>query len=832
MVRQEIQKGLFRIAAIDSSFRAFRSLAYTDYGISYSSYLLEAGDKEIVLGTVPKEYIDEWLTLVGRPDYLVLFGTPDDSNAVEALLKVSSDTVIIGEFGALMRLNGTKLPYARKLEVRGDRTLVIGGKKLEFKVLLDRYVTSALYVVDPEQGILYTADGFGSLCAQENCFSADAENKNAFLEGVMLFAYDIRAFDREKVMRKAAALICDNNITCICPAYGPVINSDIDRIVQYICPEKAVAGKPKLAFIYTRNGYTECMAEKIMQGVSEAGDIDIIDCNLAAQDRFSVISMVREADAYVFGTSEDGQGADKAIWDIITSLDKRSVNGKIGAVFVSSVSPGYASDSLKEQLRAMGMKMDPPDFIVPGNPDERWEKFAVDFGYGVGCFVLKIENTRKPTLVKCLVCGEVFEASLGTCPVCGVGLDQCVPAEEDEIAFTKESDDTYLIIGGGIAAVSAAEAIRLRDKTGRITMLTAADILPVNRPMLSKNFQDIDKTPEMIIYHDQEWYDKRDIDIRLGKMVTEIIPEKKEVVCRDGSSYSYDKLIYALGCECFMPPFKGKDRAGVITVRHLRDVQTILQECRTARRAVVIGGGVIGMEITYELYRQGVMPTVLEVAPQIMSRQLDSQSADILKEKMRGFAIPCYEGISVTEICGEGEEGHVSSVKLEDGREFEADLVIVACGNRPNLDPAQSAGLKINRSIVVNAHMETSVPDIYGCGDCVEFDGVNYQLWTEAVAQGKACGANAVGEKLSYTNKALGLILDAFGTEVFAIGDPGKAQGVRYRNVEITNDLKISHEKYWFYGTLLKGAVIIGDQDRAAQVMSAFSAGGRYRDIF
>ena len=831
MVKQEILKGLTRIAAIDSSFRAFRNQAYTDYGISYSTYVLECGGGKIAFGTVPKKYMDEWLQEAGGADYLVIFGTNDDSSAVEELLKISPYTVIAGEYGALSRLSGSEIPHARKLEIRGDRKLNLLGKDLEFKVLLERYVTSALFVIDREDGVMFTADAFGSLCSEEECFSGNAKDKNAFLEGVMLFAYDIRSFDREKVMQKAANLVSDGEIKYICPALGPVINSDIDRICGYICPEKEESQKPKVAFVYTQCAYTEPLARKVIQGIGEAGDVEVIDCNLGIMDRFSVIQSIRAADAFVFGTSEDGAGADKAIWDIVTSLEAKNVKGKIGAVFVSSVSPGFASDSIKEQLRGMGMKMDPPDFVVSGNPDEKWEKFAVDFGYGVGCFVLKIMNERKPTLVKCLVCGEVFEASLGTCPVCGVGLDQCVPAEEDEIAFTKESSDRYLIIGGGIAAVSAAEAIRLRDKTGNITMLTASEILPINRPMLSKNFQDIDKTPEMIIYHDQEWYDKRDINIIMGAKVVSIDAENRKVACENGAEYEYDKLIYALGCECFMPPFKGKDLEGVITVRHLGDVQKILDRCRTAKNAVVIGGGVIGMEITYEIYRQGVKPVVLEVAPQIMSRQLDGQSADILKEKMKGFGIPCFEGISVTEICDKGD-GSVACVKLEDGREFAADLVIVACGNRPNLGPAQSAGLEINRSIVVNAHMETSVPGIFGCGDCVEFNGVNYQLWTEAVAQGKACGANAAGERLSYTNKALGLILDAFGTEVFAIGDPGKAAGVKYRNVEITNDLKISHEKYWFFGTLLKGAVVIGDQERAAKVMTAFSAGGRYNDIF
>ncbi len=829
MVKQKILDGVYRIVAADDSYRGFRKKAYTDYGVSFSSYLMEGSEGTIVLGTVPKAYLTNWLELIGKPDFLVIFGTNDDSAAVNALLEKSPKTVLIGEYGALTRLSGQGLSTENKLELRGDRTLTLAGEQLEFRTLLDRFVTSALYVISKDKKLLFTADAFGSLYGGEECFASEVRGES-FLEGVMLFAYDIDAFDREKVMKKAAALVKDEGIAYICPASGPVIDEKIDEICAYICPERAEKDKPEIAFIYTQNGYTERVAEKVMTGVREAGDIKVLDCNLSSTDRLSVLKMISAADAFVFGTAEDGDGPDKAVLDIITSLEKKQVEGKIGAVFVSSISPGYAAGDIKDLLSAKGMKLDPPDFSVPGNPDEKWERKAIDFGYGVACFVLKIQNERKPVLVKCLVCGEIFDASLGICPVCGVGLERCVPAYEDEITFTRDSNDRYLIIGGGIAAISAAEAIRLRDKTGNITMLTASETLPINRPLLSKNFHDLEKTPEVIIYHEQDWYDRRGISIIKGARVTEILPDEKQVICENGAGYGYDKLIYALGCECFIPPFKGRDLDGVVSVRHFSDVQKILELCREARNAVVIGGGVIGMEITWELFRQGVKPVVLEVASQIMSRQLDEQSAGIIKEKMKGFAIPCYEGISVAEI--RGTAGHVSSVTLEDGREFAADIVIIACGNRANLGPAESAGLKIGRSLVVNANMETSADSILACGDCVEYDGVNYQLWTEAATQGKVCGANAAGERIAYANRPLALTMDAFGTALSAIGDPGKTAGAKYKTVEVTNDIKPSHEKYWFFGTQLKGAVVIGDPERAADVVAAFSAGGRYNDIF
>jgi len=290
-----------------------------------------------------------------------------------------------------------------------------------------------------------------------------------------------------------------------------------------------------------------------------------------------------------------------------------------------------------------------------------------------------------------------------------------------------------------------------------------------------------------------------------------------------------DKLIYAAGAECFVPPFEGHDKPGVLTIRHLSDSRELARWLRGAKNAVVIGGGVLGLEAASELMRAGIAVTVLEATPQIIGRQVDGETASILKKTMEGMGVACYEGVSIAAI--EGVE-QAAGVRLADGRVFPADVVIVSCGNRANVQAARTAGIAIDRAIVVDQFMEASVPDIYACGDCAKFDGVNYQLWQEAADQGRVAGANAAGERKTFANRPLGLSLEGFGTSLFTMGDPGKREDIPYKTVETRDQVTGRSEKYWFFGGSLQGAVLIGAPEKTGAVSQAVAEHARYDELF
>lgn len=591
--------------------------------------------------------------------------------------------------------------------------------------------------------------------------------------------------------------------------------------------------KPLVALVHSGSDSIRTLAKEIENSLAslENGEaVEALNLDLSVMSTEDVLKCLAAADAFLFGTDDCDGNAAKCLWDVVTSLRRREVRGKRAAVFYTKFTGEQVPDTLRFYLSSLGMKLDMPDWFVEGKPAQKDLKNAADYGFGIGCCVLGIPNPRQPKLVKCLVCGEIFDASLGACPVCGVGLDQCQSVDEDEITYQNDTDRNYLIIGGCTAAVSAAEAIRQRDDTGHITLLSSETYLPINRPMLIKEIDVVVTEPETIQTHPAAWYEERKLDFRLGCTATAIHPESKTVETADGQVFSYDKLILATGAECFVPPIKGSDKPGVIAVRHFEDSQELFSRMATAKNAVVIGGGILGLEAAREMMRSGIAVTVLEATPQIMWRQIDAVSSSLLRQAMKKMHIECYEGVNVVEI--EGKE-KPTGVRLADGRVFPADVVVMSCGVKANTALAVAAGVKADRAIPVDMFMRTNVEDIYACGDCCYYDGVNYQLMAEASAQGRVAGAAAAGDpNVYFANRLIGMHVEGIGATMFAIGDAGKNEKLKYKTVETQDEVRNRHEKYWFSGGALKGAVIINADEKMQDVISKVETATRYEDMF
>ncbi len=421
----------------------------------------------------------------------------------------------------------------------------------------------------------------------------------------------------------------------------------------------------------------------------------------------------------------------------------------------------------------------------------------------------------KKKMVKCLVCGAVFEAENEVCPVCGVGTENFVPYEEEERDFHKDTEELYLILGNGAAGVSAAEAIRERNSTCSIVMVTKEDCLPYSRPMLTKSVMGKERKEELLL-HDPAWYEEKRILNLTGKRAEKIDTREKEVTFDDGIRLKYDKCIYALGSECFIPPIPGNEKQEVVAIRRLSDIEKINSLLSTSARAVVIGGGVLGLEAAWELKNAGLTVTVLEQGSQLMKRQLDEEAGEFLK------AIILEKGIDVKfkAVTGEIEgEDKVTGVRLEDGTVLPADLVVISAGVRANVSLAEDAGAKSGRAVIVNEHMETTVPGIYACGDCAEYEGINYAIWPQAVEMGKAAGANAAGERISYKTVTAALTFHGMDTSLFAVGDPGKDSGKTYEiSREIDEEKKI-YKVYYHEAGKLVGAILIGDTSDMGRIL-------------
>lgn len=588
------------------------------------------------------------------------------------------------------------------------------------------------------------------------------------------------------------------------------------------------SAKITTAIVHSGNAVIREIADRVQKGLTEEQDLCAEQIVLSEADRQSAEEWLRAADVVLFGAVSDGSDVDRALWELSAAFDKRDCRGKQTALFGQGLADGGFSESFARRLSDMGFSATLPKLFIPTVSDETELKRFYDYGYDLRCSIRRVPNPRRRKLVKCLVCGEIFDSSLGICPVCGVGLELCVPVDEGEVLFHRDTDKRYVIIGGGIAGVSAAEAIRSRDGTGKIQIFSAEKELPLNRPMLTKDFKKVTQEKETLSIHGREWYEEQKIELHTGKRVEKIDAEKRRILLSDRQELPYDKLIYAAGAECFIPPFPGSEKDGVFTIRHLSDTEEIAQRLQGGlKNAVVIGGGVLGLEAASELMREGLHVTVLEATPQIIGRQADRASADELKRIMRSMRITVEEGVSIAEITG-GEKAE--GVLLSDARLFPAELVIVSCGNRGNVDVAKDAGITVDRSIVVDARMRTNLPDVFACGDCAQYEGMNLQLWQEASAQGKIAGANAAGEMLTFERQTLGLSLEAFGTSFFAIGDPGKGS-LPTRMVTVVDEVRNRQKRYWFFGRHLQGAVLIGFPSEIPDITERVVSHARYDEI-
>ena len=199
-----------------------------------------------------------------------------------------------------------------------------------------------------------------------------------------------------------------------------------------------------------------------------------------------------------------------------------------------------------------------------------------------------------------------------------------------------------------------------------------------------------------------------------------------------------------------------------------------------------------------------------------------------MKETAKKNGVEIRTGVSVAAIEG---DGHVTGVRLADGAVIPAEMVIVSAGVRANTELAQEIGLDIGRGVKVSDKMETSIPGVYACGDCAEYEGINYAIWPEAVEQGRIAGANAVGEELEYEPVAAALTFHGMNTALFAAGDNGKNPDLLYKTVEYRDMGKGQYRKYYFLNNRLSGVILIGDLSEMAKMTEALAKHASYKEV-
>ena len=370
-----------------------------------------------------------------------------------------------------------------------------------------------------------------------------------------------------------------------------------------------------------------------------------------------------------------------------------------------------------------------------------------------------------------------------------------------------------VLVGNGLAGMRCLEdLLDMAPDRYEITVIGEEPWGNYNRIMLSPVLSG-EKTIDDIMLHPHAWYADKGIRLFAGDLAVRIDRPRKHVYTEKGEVISYDRLILATGSKPFVPPIPGSDLKGVLSFRDIYAVNSMLDYCKTWKNAVVIGGGLLGLEAAYGLKQQGMNVTVLHLMDRIMDRQLDSKASQMLKTAIEQKGITILTAANTEGLIG--EEGHVTQVKLKNGTVLDADLVVFAVGIRPTMALAQSAGLRCNRGVLVNDTMQTFDPSIYAVGECIEHRGQTFGLVEPLWGQAFIC-ASHLAEHGSLTFKAptVPTQLKVSGCDVFSAGD--------FEPKEDFEDIVLNDEKRQIYKRIIIqkdkviGAVLFGDTEDGA----------------
>lgn len=325
-----------------------------------------------------------------------------------------------------------------------------------------------------------------------------------------------------------------------------------------------------------------------------------------------------------------------------------------------------------------------------------------------------------------------------------------------------------VMIGNGMAGVRCMEEILKRNREAFDITIVGDEPYPnYNRIMLSHVLQGKTEIKDINI-NDWKWYEDNDITLFTGEKVTEIDPEEKEIKTDKGSAISYDELIIATGSSAFILPVNGSELEGVIGFRTIQDTEFMIETADRYQKAVVIGGGLLGLEAARGLMDRGMEVEVVHLMPSLMEQQLDAPAAKMLKKDLEAQGMKFLMEKQTTEIYG---NERVEGIKFSDGTSVECDLVVMAVGIRPNIQLAKHAGLDVNRGIIVDDHMQTSIPSIYAVGECAEHNGITYGLVAPLYEQGTALAAYLTGAKTTgYQGSILSTQLKVAGCDLFSGG--------------------------------------------------------------
>lgn len=387
-----------------------------------------------------------------------------------------------------------------------------------------------------------------------------------------------------------------------------------------------------------------------------------------------------------------------------------------------------------------------------------------------------------------------------------------------------------VVIGNGMAGIRAIEELlKIAPELYEITVFGAEPHPNYNRILLSPVLAG-EQTVDQIILNPLSWYAEHGITLHTGKKVTQVDRRQRVVTAEDGTEAAYDRLLIATGSNPFILPVPGKDLAGVIAYRDIADTETMIQAAQTHRHAVVIGGGLLGLEAANGLMLRGMQVTVVHVMPWLMERQLDDVAGRLLQKSLEDRGLTFMMGAQTQALLSD-DSGRVRAVRFKDGQEVPADLVVMAVGIRPNTALAESMGLHCDRGIVVNDTLQTITdPRIYAVGECAAHRGIAYGLVAPLFEQGKVCATHLAEFGIGrYTGSQTSTKLKVTGIDLFSAGNFMGGEGCE--EIVLSDPMGGVYKKLVLKDDQLVGACLYGDTVDGSWYFKLLREGRKLGDI-
>ncbi len=382
-----------------------------------------------------------------------------------------------------------------------------------------------------------------------------------------------------------------------------------------------------------------------------------------------------------------------------------------------------------------------------------------------------------------------------------------------------------VIIGNNVSGTFTAQNLRYFNDEVEIDIFTQEKYpyyTRINLPELISG----KKTLDDLIVFKEDWYKAKKLNLNLNKKINNINPTNKTIkVEGETDLVYYDKLILALGSTPNIPPIKNavemkSKNQGLFTLRSIDDALDIKDfiKNKNAKKAIVIGGGLLGLELANQINNSNLKTTVVEFFPRLLPRQLDDECATMLKEEIENRGIQVVLDAATEEIQGNGV---ITGIKLKDGRIFDTDIVLIQAGINPTIDLAKEADIKTNRGIIVNEFLETSEKDVYAVGDCIEYKNQIWGIIPACMEQSKVVAASVLDLKnVDYKGTTPKNTLKIVGLELTSIGtiDPSKEESGAWEILKKADKKDCCYQKLVLKGNKLKGAILFGENNAMSYV--------------